>query len=246
MAPAVEGAGVELAYEERGEGPAVLLVHGMAASGIDWAPVVERLADGARVIAYDRRGYGASGAPDPYKRTTIHEQAEDAAALLSALGAGPVVACGADLGALIVLDLLGRHPGLVTGAVLIDPPAFMLVAEATEALAGERLMLEEAVREGGPGRGVEVYLGWKRASGERVARARERPATFFADYGGLATLPLSRRELRTLHAPVVVLDSPTARRHQRAAGDALAALLPAGRRGGGASVTSSIEELIAR
>lgn len=246
MAPTVEGAGVELAYEERGEGPSVLLVHGLAASGADWAPVVERLAGSARVISYDRRGYGASGAPDPFERTTVHEQAEDAAALVDALSAAPTVACGADLGALVVLDLLRRHPGLVTGAVLVDPPAFMLVAGATEALAAERFALEEALREGGPRRGVELYLGWQRAAAERVARARERPATFFADYGGLATLPLSRRELRTLNAPVVILDSPAARSHQRAAGDALVALLPAGRRGGVTSVTSAIEELIAR
>lgn len=246
MAPTVEGAGVELAYEERGEGPAVLLVHGMAATGADWAPVVERLAVRARVIAYDRRGYGASGAPDPYERTTVHEQAEDAAALLGAVGAAPAVACGADLGALVVLDLLRRHPGLLTGAVLLDPPAFMLVRAATEALAAERLALEGALREGGPRRGVELYLGWQRGAAERVARARERPGTFFADYAGLATLPLGRRDLRTLEAPVVILDSPAARSHQRAAGDALAALLPAGRRGGEAGVASAIEELIDR
>lgn len=246
MAPTVEGAGVELAYEERGEGPAVLLVHGMAASGADWAPVVARLAGSTRVIAYDRRGYGGSGAPDPYMRTTIHEQAQDAATLLDSLGAAPAVACGADLGALVVLDLLRRHPGLLKGAVLVDPPAFMLVAEATEALAAERLALEEALREGGPRRGVELYLAWQRAGGERMSRAREQPETFFADYGGLATLPLSRRELRELDAPVVVLDSPAARGHQRAAGDALVALLPAGRRDGAASVTGAIEELIAR
>ena len=246
MAPTVEGAGVELAYEERGQGPTVLLVHGMAASGADWAPVVERLASHARVIAYDRRGYGSSGAPDPYERTTVHEQAEDAATLLKALDAAPAVACAVDLGALVVLDLLSRHPGLLEGAVLVDPPAFMFVANATEALAAERLALEEALRDGGPRRGVELYLGWQRAGAGRVARALEHPETFFADYGGLATLPLSRRELRALHLPVIVLDSPAARGHQRAAADALAELLPAGRRGGAAGVTDALEELIAR
>ena len=62
-------------------------------------------------MTYDRRGYGGSGAPEPYERTTIHEQAEDLAALVAALGAAGAVGVGADLGALVVLDVLRRHQG---------------------------------------------------------------------------------------------------------------------------------------
>src|SRR5215210_6203795 len=87
MSPMVEAAGVELAYRELGEGDAVLLVHGMADDAAGWEDVVDALSDRARVIAYDRRGYGRSGAPDPYQRTTVQEQAQDAAALLRALDA---------------------------------------------------------------------------------------------------------------------------------------------------------------
>jgi pimeloyl-ACP methyl ester carboxylesterase len=36
-----------------------------------------------RVIAYDRRGYGESGVPQPYTGTTVSEQAEDLAALVT-------------------------------------------------------------------------------------------------------------------------------------------------------------------
>ena len=233
MAPGVEGAGVGLAYEERGEGPAVVLVHGMAGSGEDWAPLAAALAARARVVTYDRRGYGGSGAPEPYERTTIHEQAEDLAALVGALGAAGAVGVGADLGALAVLDVLRRHQAVLSAAVLVDPPAFMLVPEATEALAGERLALEEALRDGGPARAVEVYLAWQGAGGERVRRAQARPGAFFADYGGLATLPITRRDLRAVQVAVTVVDGATARPHQRAASNALARMLPYGRRGGG-------------
>ena len=99
--PSVEGAGVELAYEERGEGAAVLLVHAIGGRPDAWPDVP------ARVIAYDRRGYGGSGAPEPYARTTVEEQAEDAAAVLAALDAVPAVIAGEGVGALVALDLAG-------------------------------------------------------------------------------------------------------------------------------------------
>ncbi|MDQ3723252.1 MAG: alpha/beta hydrolase, partial [Actinomycetota bacterium] len=86
----VEGAGVALHYLVRGEGPAVLMVHGMASDGLAWEPALEQLAAaGLRAIALDRRGYGSSGAPEPYTGTTVQEQAEDAAALLHAVDGAP-------------------------------------------------------------------------------------------------------------------------------------------------------------
>ncbi|HEV2059817.1 MAG TPA: alpha/beta hydrolase, partial [Solirubrobacteraceae bacterium] len=57
----VEGAGVALHYRSRGEGPAVLVVHGMASDAQAWEPALEQLAAaGLRAIALDRRGYGDS------------------------------------------------------------------------------------------------------------------------------------------------------------------------------------------
>ncbi len=108
MTPMIEGAGVELHYAERGSGDAVLLVHETADAGRGWVPVLGRLATRARVIAYDRRGYGKSGAPQVYERTSVNEQGEDAAALLRGLGAVPAVVVGAGFGAPSVLDLLVR------------------------------------------------------------------------------------------------------------------------------------------
>ena len=223
----LEGAGVALAYEASGEGPAVVLVHGMAADRTAWPGGL----GGARVIVYDRRGYGESEAPEPYARTTVAEQAEDLAAVVRKLDAAPAVAVGADFGALVVLDVLKRHAGLLRAAVLVDPPVFQLVPSALEPIAAERLMLEEALRAGGRERAVEAWLATRAAAdAERLARARRDVAAFFADYGGQATLPLSRRDLRALGVPVVVVDSPGASAHARAASDAVASLVPGARR----------------
>jgi pimeloyl-ACP methyl ester carboxylesterase len=225
MAPSVEGAGVALNVVERGSGPAVLLVHGIASDAQALGPVAEALASQARVIAYDRRGYGDSGAPEPYHGTTVEEQAEDASALLRALDPGPALVCGDGFGALIALDLAKRHRPLVAGAVLFNPPLFMFVPEATEQLAAQRAELEEAVRVGGPEAGVEAWLGG-RAEGEALERAKAAHRAFFADYAGLASWPASRRELRALDVPAVVLTGPWSPPHIVAAAEALAALLP--------------------
>src|SRR5690349_2902792 len=105
--PHVEGAGVALHYRSRGDGPPVLLVHGMASDALAWEPAMQRLAaSGLRAIALDRRGYGDSGAPEPYAATTVQEQAEDVAALLLALDAAPALLVGEGFGALVVLELL--------------------------------------------------------------------------------------------------------------------------------------------
>ena len=188
----------DLAYEERGEGAATLFVHGMASSRADWDLVGLR----GRVIAYDRRGYGASGAPERYTQTTINEQAEDLAALVQALDAAPALLVGADFGALVVLDTLLRHAPLARAAVLIDPPLYAFMPEMTEVLSTERLALEEALREAGPGEAVARWLAPRGASAQRVERARRDARGFFADYGGLSTLPIRRGDLRGLSVPV--------------------------------------------
>jgi 3-oxoadipate enol-lactonase len=222
----VQGLGVELAVTERGQGPALVLVHGMADDAAGWTPIVEALAAEARVIAYDRRGYGGSEAPEPYGRTTVSEQAEDAAALVRGLDAAPAVLCGRDLGALVCLDLAKRHRSLVGAVALIDPPLFAFAAGATEALADERVALEQWLRDEGPGGAVERWLGARGAGAERVSRARPAAGAFFADYAALATWPVTRAELRALAVPAVILDSPGTPIHQREASAALARLLP--------------------
>jgi len=244
MAPTVEGAGVALNVVERGSGASVLLVHGMASDAQALEPVVGALSDQARVIAYDRRGYGASGAPEPYRGTTVEEQAEDAAALLSALDAAPALVCGDGFGALVALDLAKRHRALVSAAVASNPPLFMFVPAATEQLAAQRAELEEAMRKGGPEAGVEAWLGG-RVDGETLARARAAHRGFFADYAGLASWPVTRRELRALDLPTVVLTGPWSLPHVVAAADALAELLPDVRRDTGGDMAVAARSLLA-
>jgi pimeloyl-ACP methyl ester carboxylesterase len=242
--PTVEGAGVALHYEEQGAGPPVLLIHGPASDEQALAPVAAAVAEaGARAIAYDRRGYGQSGAPEPYHGTTVEEQAEDAAALLRALDAAPAVVAGDGFGALVALDLAKRHAALVRAVVLSDPALLALVPEATEVLSEQRAEIEEALRAHGPAAGVEAWLGG-RVEGEALERARAAPRGFFADYAGLATWATSRRELRALTLPAVVLTGPESPSHIVAAADALEALLPGATRRADGDIAAAVRDLL--
>ena len=219
----VEGAGAALAYREEGSGRSVVVVHDVAADAEAWAPELGRL--GGRAIAYDRRGYGGSTVPDGYAATTVEEQAEDLAALLRGLDAAPALLLGDGFGALVALDVAKRHPALVAALVLADAPLHAFVPEATQAIAEQRSALEDALRAGGPAAVIAAYLKG-RADAGRVARAQSAARAFFADYAGLSSWPVTRRELRKITIPIVVLTRPTAAPHVVAAADALAGLLP--------------------
>src|SRR5207244_3748118 len=167
MASTAEGAGVALAYETDNPAhpaPPVLLVHDIASDRLG-LPVIP----GARSIRYDRRGYGDSGAPEPYVGTTVMEQAEDAAALLGALDVAGAVVAGIGFGALIALDLAVRHGALVRAVVASDPPLFAFVPEANEELAEQRRVLQDSMATGGPGAAVEAWLAG-RADDDALAR----------------------------------------------------------------------------
>jgi pimeloyl-ACP methyl ester carboxylesterase len=221
--PTVEGAGVELAYEDSGTGPPVTLaIHGIA-SGV-WAAAALREALAGRVIAYDRRGYGASGAPEPYAATTVQEQGEDAAALLAAVGVERARVVGMGFGGLVALDLLVRRPRLVEAAVLVNVPLYAFVPAANEDLAAVRGLLEDALRAGGPSAAIAAWLG-PHAAGAFLERAQASPRGFFADYAGLATWSPSRRELRSIRVPVAFV-TDEGDRHMATAADEAAALVP--------------------
>lgn len=108
-----------VSFEETGEGIPILLIHPSGATGSTWGSVVDELARVGRVITYDRRGYGRSGA-EPVHRVSIHTA--DAAAVLDSLGAGPAVVVGVSSGAMIAVDLAVRRPDLIRAVVEHEGP----------------------------------------------------------------------------------------------------------------------------
>lgn len=111
--------GLRLHCEERGEGDAILGIHGTSSSAAAWTGALATLATRGRAIAYDRRGCGRSDRPEPYA-TSLAEQAGDAAALIHALGAAPAVVVGRSYGADVAIELALRHPGCVRALALLE------------------------------------------------------------------------------------------------------------------------------
>ena len=125
--------GVRLYYEEQGSGAPILCIHGGGSSAIAWAGAAKELANLGRVITYDRRGCARSERPVPYERTSVAEQAADAAELIEALAAAPAVVIGRSYGGTMALDLAIRHPDRVRALVLLEPDASRELAPAAVA-----------------------------------------------------------------------------------------------------------------
>jgi len=238
MASTAEGAGVALAYEIEGSGTPVLLVHDIASDRAG-VPVVP----GARSIRYDRRGYGDSGAPEPYVGTTVMEQAEDAAALLGSLDVPAAVVAGIGFGALIALDLAVRHGAIVRAVVAADPPLYPFVPEANEELAEQRRVLQDSMATGGPDAAVEAWLAGH-ADADAVERAKASHRGFFADYAGLASWPVTRGQLRSLAVPVTVVTSASTPWHVARAAEALVSLVPRAQRREDGDVSAAAAALV--
>jgi pimeloyl-ACP methyl ester carboxylesterase len=231
--PTVRAGGVELAYDERGDGDAVVLVHGTATARTVWRETADALGDGMRTIAYDRRAYGDSEAPEPYGGTTVGEQADDLAELIGALGAAPAVVCGHELGALACLDVLVRHSSLVRAAVLIEPPMLWLTAAGTDAVAELREAVAAAARDEGAAGAVRAYLegvGGPDATAllgpDRTEAALASPRAFAADLAAAASWSAGRRKLRALETPITLVVGGRSAPVRQEASRALAQLLP--------------------
>lgn len=106
-------------FAERGEGEAILLVHGGAFS--DWfAPLAARPElDGFRVIHIRRAGYVAGESRAGH--LTLADHASHCALLLDELGIERAHVCGHSSGALIALDLALHRPDSVQSLILLEP-----------------------------------------------------------------------------------------------------------------------------
>lgn len=226
--------GSELHSTDRGEGPPVLLIHGTGTSGSVFDGAVGELGGSYRLITYDRRGWGRSVPPADHRRTSIAEQAIEAAGLLKASGAGRVAALGIGFGAVVALELALAEPDLVRTSFLIEPPLFGPVAAATEGMSTDVAAIRTAAEAGGEPAAYELFLdGTLRTLGAGAARfesaadrSRTAAHTFLVELPAVPAWPLDPVRLARLEPEVTVVTSPSTPAVLFEAAEALAARLP--------------------
>ena len=149
--------GAQIYCEIRGSGPPLLLIMGLTGDAGWFVPLAGLLEERFTVITYDRRGNSRSPRPDGWKSTSVAEQADDAAGLLSALSLRPTIVVGNSFGAMIALELVARHPRAIRGAIVHEPPFLSPFYRSHDLLN----FWKEKVAKGGPRYALSLFIGMK-------------------------------------------------------------------------------------
>ena len=129
---------VRIAWERRGAGAPLVLVHGLGYARWGWEPIVDALAGRFELILLDNRGIGASEAPPgPY---TVAEMASDVAQVMDDAGLARAHLLGTSLGGMIAQELAAQSPARIDRLVLActtpgGPNAYPLRQETLDLLA---------------------------------------------------------------------------------------------------------------
>jgi pimeloyl-ACP methyl ester carboxylesterase len=114
--------GATLFYEMRGSGPTLLMIAGGNGDAGIFERVAGVLANQYTVVTYDPRGNSCSRLDGPPEDQRIEMHSEDAQRLVQTVADGPASVFGSSSGAIVGLDLVARHPELVSKLVAHEPP----------------------------------------------------------------------------------------------------------------------------
>jgi pimeloyl-ACP methyl ester carboxylesterase len=230
---AIKVRGADLYYEDKGDGPPILLIPPAGATASTWGALADELTLVGRVIAYDRRGYTRSGG-EAVRTAATHTA--DAAALLETLTAEPAVAVGTSAGATIALDLAVRRPDLVQAVVVHEAPWRALLHPDLSGL-GTLARMQRLAWRGRYAEAAEVLLryvygyrdggsAWDAFPDEwrQVARANGRSVV--ADLKATLRSYPRRRDLARLTVPVVCTYGSRSAAYMRAVTRGLARSIP--------------------
>ena len=145
--------GVRLNVDVRGEGPALLLLHGFTGSGATWAPHLDAWR-GFTAIAVDLLGHGESDAPPDPRRYTMERCIDDLSALLDELGIRRAAVLGYSMGGRLALRLALHAPERVSALVLES--ASPGIEDSTE--REERVRSDGALADSIERDGIEAFV----------------------------------------------------------------------------------------
>lgn len=164
--------GVELFYEESGEGTPLVFSHEFAGSYESWEAQARFFSRRYRVITYNHRGYPPSSVPDDPAAYSEEQLVADLRALLDYLGIERAHIAGLSMGGAVALKFAIAHPERCAGVVVAGAGSgttnreqFERDVEQSVRLFGEGIEAAAAVYPHGPAR-VQLRrkdpLGWQR------------------------------------------------------------------------------------
>ena len=110
--------GHEVSYRMGGDGPAILLIHGMAGSSLTWKEVMPLLARSYTVLAPDLLGHGESAKPlGDYSLGSFASGLRD---FLTVVGVERMTVVGQSLGGGVAMQLAYQYPELCERLVLVN------------------------------------------------------------------------------------------------------------------------------
>jgi len=198
---------IQLAYEERGSGPALVFIHGFPLDRRMWIGQLSGLAKIRRCVALDLRGHGLSIIDDPEPEFSMDLFADDVAATMDELGAEQADICGLSMGGYVAFAFWRRHRNRVRSLILCDTKS---EADSDEAKAG-RDKTAQLVREQGM-EPLHEQLGPKLLGSSPTEETRtslremflaQPPAVISADALAMRDRPDSTPDLPGIDVPVL-------------------------------------------
>jgi pimeloyl-ACP methyl ester carboxylesterase len=116
-----------------GDGPGVLLLHGLAGTAVEWEDTAAWLTDTHRVVALDQRGHGRSERRP--EDVTPAAFVADALETVESLGLAPAIVVGQSLGGLIAFLAASERPDLVSALVVVEATPNREEPEVAEQIA---------------------------------------------------------------------------------------------------------------
>jgi pimeloyl-ACP methyl ester carboxylesterase len=202
--------GLEMAYDDQGTGPAVVLLHGYPFNRSMWREQAEALAAKYRVITPDLRGLGETSVTDG--PATMEEMARDVSALLDELRIGRVTLGGLSMGGYVALAFYRRFPLRVRSLVLADTRARADTPEARLNREEQAVKILGQGMEAVAGDFLKKVLTARTLSDEPETRARVRGMITGTDprgaanaLRGMAQRPDQTHFLEQILAPALIL-----------------------------------------
>ena len=113
----VDAVGLRIAFQQRGQGPCLLLLHGAVSDSRVWRLQLDSLSDAFTVVAWDAPGCG--GSSDPPEHFRMAQYAECLGGLIDALGLQQPHVLGHSWGSALALELYRQRPTAVRSLVLV-------------------------------------------------------------------------------------------------------------------------------